>query len=122
MNKHKYVAKTSREALRLVREELGEDAVILSNHTVGGNIEITALSHAEFSGLTKRPEPAQPAPVQSAGVTQQPAPAAVAAAAKPCNPEKLRDTFSSRSAIESSAHATSVAPAMLPEHQNILSE
>lgn len=122
MSKHKYVAKTSREALRLVRTELGEDAVILSNHTVGGNIEITALSHAEFSGLTKRPEPAQPAPIQSADVTQQRAPAAIAAAEKPRNPERLRDTFSSRIGIESSAHATIVAPAMLPAHQDILSE
>lgn len=130
MSKHTYIAKTSREALRQVRTELGEDAVILSNHTVGGNIEITALSHTEFSGLTMQPTktqpaPEQPAPFKSAGAMQQRTPDAateVAAVAKPHNPAKMRDPLASRGGIESSVPATAAVPAMLPEHQDILSE
>ena len=69
MNMKKYVANTSREALRLVRTELGEDAVILSNRKVDGGIEIVALAGAEFAELTqecKQPTPVQRAPAQRA--------------------------------------------------------
>lgn len=44
MNVRKFSANTSREALRKVRDALGEDAVILSNRTVNGLIEIMALA------------------------------------------------------------------------------
>lgn len=117
MSKKTYVAKTSREALRLVRMELGEDAVILSNHTVGGNIEITALSHAEFSGLVK-----QPAPVQPVDATRQHVPAADSAAMPPHNPPRLRDSMPHRGSMEAPVPAKAEAPAMLPAHQDILSE
>jgi len=43
MNVRKFSANTSREAWRLVREALGPDAVILSNRTVNGVVEILAL-------------------------------------------------------------------------------
>ena len=64
MNMKKFVARTSREALRLVRTELGEDAVILANRKVGEGVEIVALAGAEYAGLTQ--ERKQPAPVRSA--------------------------------------------------------
>ncbi|MCB1922912.1 MAG: flagellar biosynthesis protein FlhF [Gammaproteobacteria bacterium] len=38
----RFVAQDMRQALRMVRETLGEDAVILSNKTVDGGIELTA--------------------------------------------------------------------------------
>ncbi len=38
----RFVAQDMRQALRMVRETLGEDAVILSNRTVDGGIELTA--------------------------------------------------------------------------------
>jgi flagellar biosynthesis protein FlhF len=38
----RFVAQDMRQALRLVRETLGEEAVILSNKTVDGGVEITA--------------------------------------------------------------------------------
>lgn len=38
----RFVAQDMRQALRMVREALGEDAVILSNKTVDGGIELTA--------------------------------------------------------------------------------
>ena len=74
----KFVAKTSREALRLVSAELGADAVILSNRKVDEGVEIIALAGAEFMGLTQ--EPKQPAPVQLApAATKNTIPATVAA-------------------------------------------
>ena len=38
MNVKKFIAPTSREALRKVRNELGDDAVILSNRNVDGQV------------------------------------------------------------------------------------
>ena len=52
MNVKKFVATTSREALRLIRIEMGADAVILSNRKVDGGVEIMALASAEFAQLT----------------------------------------------------------------------
>jgi flagellar biosynthesis protein FlhF len=53
MNAKKFVAATSREALRLVRDDLGPDAVILSNRKVGNGVEIVALAGSELSALTE---------------------------------------------------------------------
>jgi len=51
MNVKKFLASTSREALRQVREELGPDAVILSSQQAAGGIEIMALASADMSCL-----------------------------------------------------------------------
>ncbi|CUA86422.1 flagellar biosynthetic protein FlhF [Gulbenkiania indica] len=48
----KYYGKTTRDALRQVREELGTDALILSNRpTVGGGVEIMAVADADVANL-----------------------------------------------------------------------
>jgi flagellar biosynthesis protein FlhF len=44
MNVKKFTATTSREALRKVRERLGPEAVIISNRSVEGRVEILALA------------------------------------------------------------------------------
>ena len=44
MNVRKFSANTSREAIRLLREALGSDAVILSNRNVDGRVEILAMA------------------------------------------------------------------------------
>jgi len=82
MNMTKFVAKTSREALQLVRAELGADAMILSNRKVDNGVEIMALAGAEFVGLTQKhtPEPVRPEPVRQPAATQKPAPATAPAA------------------------------------------
>lgn len=46
----KFVAGSTREALRLVRDTLGADAIILSNRTVDGEIEVMAVAEADFDG------------------------------------------------------------------------
>lgn len=48
----KFFGKTTREALRQVREELGADALILSNRpTLGGGVEIMAVADADVASL-----------------------------------------------------------------------
>ena len=51
MNARKFIAASSREALKLVRIELGEDAVILSNRKVAEGVEIVALPGSELDKL-----------------------------------------------------------------------
>jgi flagellar biosynthesis protein FlhF len=53
MNVKKFLANTSRDAWRLVREALGPDAVILSNRTVNGQVEILALPMEEMGSMTE---------------------------------------------------------------------
>ncbi len=79
MNMKKFVAATSREALRLIRIEMGADAVILSNRKVDDGVEIVALASAAFAQLTD--ESRQPAPIsaRAAIITQERAPVAVKA-------------------------------------------
>jgi len=79
MNVKKFVATTSREALRLIRIEMGADAVILSNRMVDGGVEIMALASAEFAQLTHESKQPAPAPVRAAIVKQERAPVIVMA-------------------------------------------
>ncbi|WP_143130440.1 flagellar biosynthesis protein FlhF [Paraburkholderia sartisoli] len=60
MNIRKFVGATSRDALRLVREALGSDAVVLSNRTIeDGTVEIVALADSDLAAIS----PAQRAAV-----------------------------------------------------------
>ena len=79
MNMKKFVATTSREALRLIRIEMGADAVILSNRKVDSGVEIMALASAEFAQLTHESRQPAPVPVRAAIATHERAPAAVMA-------------------------------------------
>ncbi|UTH75029.1 flagellar biosynthesis protein FlhF [Chromobacterium sp. IIBBL 290-4] len=80
----KFFGKTTRDALRQVREELGADALILSNRpTMGGGVEIMAVADSDVANLastlststSKHPprnappavnRPQQPAPIPPA--------------------------------------------------------
>ncbi|SFE52218.1 flagellar biosynthesis protein FlhF [Nitrosomonas sp. Nm166] len=53
MKVKRYIASTSKEALRQVKEELGADAVILSNRKTKNGIEIMALADSEMSSLVQ---------------------------------------------------------------------
>ena len=44
MNVRRFTARTSREALRLVREALGDDAVVLSTRPSAGGVEVLAMA------------------------------------------------------------------------------
>lgn len=68
MNIRKFIAPTARQALKDIRKELGDEAVILSNHKVEGGVEIIALANGEIAKLTdsaagkRAPEPRQNEP------------------------------------------------------------
>jgi flagellar biosynthesis protein FlhF len=51
MNIRKFSADTSREAIRLVRQALGSDAVVLSNRLVDGKVEILAMADGAANSL-----------------------------------------------------------------------
>jgi flagellar biosynthesis protein FlhF len=53
MNVRKFSANTLREVWRMVREALGPEAVILSNRTVNGRVEILALAGEDMSSLAE---------------------------------------------------------------------
>jgi flagellar biosynthesis protein FlhF len=52
----KFIAGSSREALRLVREALGDDAVVLSNRAIEGGVELVALAEDELASLASPTE------------------------------------------------------------------
>jgi len=56
MNVQRIFAKTSREALRKLKSELGEEAIILSNRPVEGGVEILAMPAAEVEVISRRAE------------------------------------------------------------------
>ncbi len=57
----KFFGKTTRDALRQVREELGADALILSNRpTMGGGVEIMAVADADVANLASTLTPPSP--------------------------------------------------------------
>lgn len=84
----KFVAATSREALRLAREALGSEAMVLTNRVVAEGVEIVAMAPEEMEQVAEHAAPAampaMHAPVASAA-NPAPAsrPAAAAAAAVP---------------------------------------
>ena len=51
MNVKRIVAKTSREAMRQLREVLGPDAVILSNRAVEGGVEVLAMPAEDIAAF-----------------------------------------------------------------------
>ncbi|WP_052738202.1 flagellar biosynthesis protein FlhF [Robbsia andropogonis] len=63
MKVRKFFAPSSREALKLVRAELGADAVVLSNRVVDGGVELVALTEDTLSGIVEAPTAPSAAPV-----------------------------------------------------------
>lgn len=61
MNVKRYFAQTAREALRQLKEELGADAIVLSNRSVDGGVEIVALP-ADAVDLLHQAAAPKPAP------------------------------------------------------------
>jgi flagellar biosynthesis protein FlhF len=85
MNVKRYFGSTAREALRALKEELGADAIVLSNRAVNGGVEILALP-AEAAGVIQaHASAAAPAPAAAAveAAATEPAPSPAAARHKP---------------------------------------
>jgi len=108
LNIRKFIGATSRDALRLVREALGADAVVLSNRTNDdGTVEIVALADTDFAaiapdagedaaqGMGHSPRRAPAASLPAPSQTMMP-PAAAAPGMAPINPyaNGMPDVFS----------------------------
>nr|WP_299239717.1 flagellar biosynthesis protein FlhF [uncultured Halomonas sp.] len=65
MSVKRFVAATSRDAMRQVRAALGEDALILSNRNVAEGVEILALAEDAHGQMVGSTAPAQPTPASS---------------------------------------------------------
>ncbi|MBI1905869.1 MAG: flagellar biosynthesis protein FlhF [Rhodocyclales bacterium] len=79
MNVKRYFGSTAREALRALKEELGADAIVLSNRAVNGGVEILALP-AEAAGV-----------IQAHANASTPAPAAAPTPAPRSPAQQQRD-------------------------------
>lgn len=66
MNVSRFIGATARDAMRLVRHALGDSAMIVSNKTVDGGVEIIAVDEAQMTALEARPEAAPAASSQAA--------------------------------------------------------
>jgi len=139
MNIRKFIAPTARQALEEIRNELGAEAMILSNRKTESGVEIIALANGEIEHLTDRafakktdwteakpvvwvqPEPEEKPVVQAAKPVPQARPAAQAKpAAKPV--AQAKPVAPAQPVMqEKTAPAVELAPATLVQ-ENILSE
>lgn len=71
MKVKRYLAATSREALRQVKEDLGDNAVILSNRKTRDGVEIMALADSDMSDLVQSAPPVPTAPSASSPPASQ---------------------------------------------------
>jgi flagellar biosynthesis protein FlhF len=94
----RHIAPDMRQAMRSIREQLGEDAVILSSRKTPEGVEVTAAVDFDASTLTG---------AQAAALTAQPLPTQPAAASYALAPPATE-----RSARESPAGTTTVTPAV----------
>ncbi|MGM0692385.1 MAG: flagellar biosynthesis protein FlhF [Pseudomonadota bacterium] len=58
----RFTGNTSRDAMRQVRESLGDDALILANRRTEQGVEILAMADEAMAGMTASPAPAAPPP------------------------------------------------------------
>lgn len=123
MNVKRYFAQTAREALRMLKDELGPDAVVLSNRAANGGVEILALPAGEVATLQRARSQAQAAAAAAAS-----APKPAAAAPRPAQGADFFDddfrvslsrAASQRPAAAAAAPAAAArpAPARAPEMQ-----
>lgn len=118
MNVRKFTANTSREALRLLREALGSDAVILSNRSVDGKVEILAMADETISAMApSEPVLTRPAVSEPVRIT----PPTMAARQMPAEP--VAQTRTAQFAREPVAHqAAGLMPASSGELNDVMSE
>lgn len=62
MNVRKFIAATARDALKKVKETLGNDAIILSNRGVPGGVEIMAVAARDMAMIMPTPVAETPLP------------------------------------------------------------
>src|SRR5450830_144102 len=114
MNVKKFIAGSSRDAWRQVRESLGPDAVILSNRNIDDGVEILAMANEDMSSL------AVPAASKD-GVPRPPAhraPAAPAATAQAAVPRQRHEVAPPADPTPAIEHNTAQADARVWRTRN----
>jgi flagellar biosynthesis protein FlhF len=66
VNVKRFTARNSREALRLVREALGDDAIVLSTKPAATGVEVMAMAPDSLGRLEAMAADAEPAPAAAA--------------------------------------------------------
>src|ERR1700734_4185544 len=94
----RHIAPDMRQAMRSIREQLGEDAVILSSRRIPEGVEITAAVDFDASSLTGH---------QAQALTAAPLPTQLVAASH---------AFSSPPTLPPHAHAASQQAPLTPPH------
>ncbi|HEY2020544.1 flagellar biosynthesis protein FlhF [Paraburkholderia sp.] len=117
MNIRKFVGANSRDALRLVREALGSDAVVLSNRTMSdGSVEIVALADSELAAITPKARGGAQAALSGSGAGTASLGAPRALPGAPANPyaHGMPDVFSAvfGASPEAGAEALPMSAAM----------
>lgn len=72
MPPQKFIGTTTTDALKLVREKVGGDAIVISTRDIPAGVEIIAISPADLKGFSK--EPPKTPPARTANVSHQEAP------------------------------------------------
>ena len=104
MNVRKFIAANARDALRKVKETLGNDAIILSNRGVPGGVEIMAVAARDMAMIVPTPVSAEPpVPVERRPMAPPPQVA-------PATDDDYRVLLSSARARVSSAQAPKISP------------
>jgi len=67
MSVKRYFAETARECLRKVKEDLGADAIVVSNKAVEGGVEMVAMSESGLEALSRTTAPRAIDPPGAAG-------------------------------------------------------
>jgi flagellar biosynthesis protein FlhF len=113
MNVRKFIAATGRDALRKVKDTLGPDAIILSNRSVPGGVEIMAVAAHDMSMIV--PTPARETPVRADDYTvnlSTPAPQTVTPKPAVVPPAALRPSAPPR--VPNPAQVTHALPPVPP--------
>ena len=94
----RFFAANTRECLRLVREALGTDALILANRQVTGGVEIMAVSEREVAVVTGNAEVLSAPAGREEALTYEDAVAPVRFSAPSAQPDVVSDVVESASA------------------------
>lgn len=113
MNVRKFIAPNARDALRKVKETLGSDAIILSNRSIPGGIEIMAVAARDMAMIVPPHAPEEiSAPARHLGPATPPASGAASEPILDIEDDYLVRLTSARAA---SARPANQAPKRAPE-------
>jgi len=111
----RFMAKNMREAIRLVREEQGPDAVILSNRRIDGGVEVVAAVDYDAALMQQAQRlPAAPSAVEAALPVAAPSPAPMPAPVARAAPPPANPPVAAAPARAVAAPAALAIPAALP--------